>query len=824
MEESADYAFKNINISLNNDAQLNSIDVSSSDPIPPLFVPKNINQKKQNSIIDQIIANMYNNFNTEKNTEIISINQIKQKIQNKISISIPFLNLQKHNSTPNQKNIMLINDLIESKETHFIATFKDYLISDFHEEFLRRYFQYNETKDILPKFYQYYKNYLNFFCKGTFSDFYLNEIMQEYGECQAEFYYNKNYGNKDRTKKKEKKGLDEMNNNHQNEESYESENASNVGNIRSIFSKSIKYSIDIIQNSYNNNDCYNYNGKNKELSNIKPSNYSKDNSITLPDNSSVSYNDIITNQNSLRYIINIMNNKKELNNNKIKNKKSEIINNKKKSGNNYGDNINYILNNNYKRISNNNIKNRINKKDNQTLSKTNSNLNMKNKSKNRIKKSSAKINNYLINNANYKNKGNSSVSNYKKYIDFLTNKQRNKSNDPKIKISQDEFTFSLQKMNKNIKSKNIISSLSTNGIINHFIFFSPNNNNFTGLKKEEMKKVSNNNIINPNLINNNSNNNKVNASLFMINNIFNKTSRNSNKYSTIFPLSTSKNNINKNKSNNNKETKIDYNYNCKEKKKAKNKEKNVNIYNTNNKFMYFNPNISIKSIKSLSPSSRNPNNIINNNNFNSNVNNTKPLSYSTVNNCNININNNIILSNNYFNSKSHHPMSGHQHQINSLTKKKIEKNFKQKNNNYINKSLTKYANSRNNNKNDLNRFKTEVNILNLLNQEKEKTNKNMNNTNYINQYKSFRKSNNQEIFSKMKKYNNNTNHNRNLSLKNIPVTVKSNLNSNFSMNKTGKILDEYDLNLTSKTFKHFCLKKNSNIMHQNKIIFDYKRK
>ena len=75
----------------------------------------------------------------------------------------------------------------------------------------------------------------------------------------------------------------------------------------------------------------------------------------------------------------------------------------------------------------------------------------------------------------------------------------------------------------------------------------------------------------------------------------------------------------------------------------------------------------------------------------------------------------------------------------------------------------------------------------------------------------------------MKKYNNNT-HNRNLSLKNMPVTVKNNLNSNFSMNKTGKILDEYDLNLTSKTYKHFYLKKNSNSVNQNKIIFDYKRK
>ena len=35
----------------------------------------------------------------------------------------------------------------------------------------------------------------------------------------------------------------------------------------------------------------------------------------------------------------------------------------------------------------------------------------------------------------------------------------------------------------------------------------------------------------------------------------------------------------------------------------------------------------------------------------------------------------------------------------------------------------------------------------------------------------------------------------------MPVTIKSNLNSNFSINKTGKNLDEYDLNITSKTYK-----------------------
>ena len=326
MEESADFALNKNKFSLINNDQVNSIDVSNNDPIPSLFIPKNNITQEKNSIITQIIEDVTSN---KKNT---NLNQIKQKIQNKISIIIPLQNLQKHNSSPNEKNIMLINDLIESKETHFIATFKDYLISDFHEEFLRRYFHFNETKDILPKFYQYYKNYLNFFCKGTFSDFYLNEMMQEYGECQAEFYYNRNYGHKERMKKKEKKGLDDINNNN-NEESYESENMSNFGNIKSIFSKSIKYSIDMIQKFGNNN-----NENKKELSNIKPSNYSKDNSISLPDDSSVSYNDIITNQNSLRYIINIINNKKQ-NSKKIKNKKREIIYNKNKNNNN-GDYIN----------------------------------------------------------------------------------------------------------------------------------------------------------------------------------------------------------------------------------------------------------------------------------------------------------------------------------------------------------------------------------------------------------------------------------------------------------------------------------------------------
>ena len=75
------------------------------------------------------------------------------------------------------------------------------MISDYIDEFLRRFYSKKEIKERLPKFESYYKNYLSFFCKPTFSDFFANDIIQSYGEAQAEIYYNLTYGKK---KKKEK--------------------------------------------------------------------------------------------------------------------------------------------------------------------------------------------------------------------------------------------------------------------------------------------------------------------------------------------------------------------------------------------------------------------------------------------------------------------------------------------------------------------------------------------------------------------------------------------------------------------------------------------
>ena len=65
----------------------------------------------------------------------------EKKIKNKfLSIYIINNQLQKHNSNPSKKNVMIINDIIETKTNHFLAIFKDYLITDYIDEFLKRYF------------------------------------------------------------------------------------------------------------------------------------------------------------------------------------------------------------------------------------------------------------------------------------------------------------------------------------------------------------------------------------------------------------------------------------------------------------------------------------------------------------------------------------------------------------------------------------------------------------------------------------------------------------------------------------------------------------
>ena len=53
-------------------------------------------------------------------------------------------------------NIKVINEIICNKSTHVVAAFKDYLINEDSSEFLQKFYTRKESKEGLPKIFEYY--------------------------------------------------------------------------------------------------------------------------------------------------------------------------------------------------------------------------------------------------------------------------------------------------------------------------------------------------------------------------------------------------------------------------------------------------------------------------------------------------------------------------------------------------------------------------------------------------------------------------------------------------------------------------------------------
>ena len=96
----------------------------------------------------------------------------------------------------NTYNEMILDALIYNKSCHLIATFNEFLIWDFSDEFLKREYKIAECVERLPKFADFYKNYLTFFCTPMFCDFHFNDLIQDQNELKAEVYYNQNFAHK----------------------------------------------------------------------------------------------------------------------------------------------------------------------------------------------------------------------------------------------------------------------------------------------------------------------------------------------------------------------------------------------------------------------------------------------------------------------------------------------------------------------------------------------------------------------------------------------------------------------------------------------------
>lgn len=70
---------------------------------------------------------------------------------------------KKYSTNKDYYNLKIVNDLIYNENTHVVSIFKDYLILDDINEFLKRYYTTQEAAVRLPKLCNFYEKYSQVF-------------------------------------------------------------------------------------------------------------------------------------------------------------------------------------------------------------------------------------------------------------------------------------------------------------------------------------------------------------------------------------------------------------------------------------------------------------------------------------------------------------------------------------------------------------------------------------------------------------------------------------------------------------------------------------
>ena len=182
-----------------------------------------VNLNKEYSIVSNIedVLLENNSIGTESKEKNLIKNFLSDNISNNLSKKEKCLHIveilsksklnEKHNCTIEYFSKFITNKLIDDANCRLVSLFKESMLSDYIDEFLRRIYKPKECRERLPKFAKYYKNYLQFFCKPIFRDFRINKIIDRNGEKKAEVYYKNNYQGVKSQDDEENKGLAKSN-------------------------------------------------------------------------------------------------------------------------------------------------------------------------------------------------------------------------------------------------------------------------------------------------------------------------------------------------------------------------------------------------------------------------------------------------------------------------------------------------------------------------------------------------------------------------------------------------------------------------------------
>ena len=456
-----------------------------------------LSSQKKNNNSNIFISNTKQNNKDYKELKKIAMNNIYKRYGNKSKLKYKYLGL-------------IMENLIFNKNTHLVSTFKDYMIWDYIEEFLKRFYNEFESCERVPKFATFYKNYLKFFCVPTFKDNYCNEMIHNYSEKKAELFYNANYRKKKQNDSEQTDfGLCE-----ESESDEESDSKISKNLEKTIFNQTVKKKIE------------KYSPINTSI--VLPESEAK----LKPDDSGL----LITssNESSLYNIMNGMTlpqkktkknknveNIKNTNSNRNKNEKNNSLNNNKNNNNLNNNNDNKINN-----IDNKNI-NKLNINNNNTINNNNQGKipsSYRSSQKNLISSTLKKFNNQTI----------ETLLSSQTKIRNISSGYLKKDKNNNIYIKDNPLSSSINNLIKSqLNNKNINSN--NNKIISYMGIYKkksiPKSRNENKLPEEIIKSQTkiNNFQININNNNNNNNNNPGIINIKKSNNSKNITSINNYK-------------------------------------------------------------------------------------------------------------------------------------------------------------------------------------------------------------------------------------------------------------------------------------------------------
>ena len=428
----------------------------------------------------------------------------------KLMKKVKTLLYKKYGNSKKNYNKLQINNLIKVKSSTFLINFQERAIFDDFSEYNKRFYRKHELKAKLKQFFEYYINYLNFFCRPIFRNFYYNSLLHYCYDIKADIFYKNNYKEKEindiiddaeEDNKKPKSAISEQKENEKdvikekidkiNILIFDKETRNKIDNSSVIISSIERLKEDELNMSYTkklkiNDNSYITLRNNKEnllefIQEIKSNKNNKKNQILNDEkikeiliNNSSSTNKIIYNNNlsgEINLISNYLKNKKKIGidrdiiknfkifKNFVKNKKDNKSINKAKEKGEEQECINTLKNKKIKKLE----------------------INFKNNKSN--------IYNLFKNNfENYKSKINKNNNNSKKNIEINYTKNSN--------INLDEKRFSLNNQMKKYKPKIIENK--KNSLINTTDYFR-NNLSIINNKSMKMKTININNATNHNI-------------------------------------------------------------------------------------------------------------------------------------------------------------------------------------------------------------------------------------------------------------------------------------------------------------------------------------